>query len=372
MKQLVLAGGGHAHVHVLAEAAREPFVAARLTLVSPYARQFYSGMLPGLVAGRYTADDCAIGLDALAQRARIAFVQSTATGLDAARRVLHLANGQQLRYDVLSIDTGSVPPRGAIDGADEHALFVRPIEEFIVRWERLLAVAQTRSVGVVVVGGGPAGVELALAIEHRLGERGRVSLVTGQPGLLPALAAGARARALRCLKRRRITVLEQNCTRVQADHVLLESGMRLHGDVAIVSLGAAAPQWLQDSGLQLDDRGFIATTATLQSASHPEVFAAGDVSTRLDTPHPKSGVYAVRAGVPLAINLRRFSAGGALQAYQAQPRALYLLACGDGRAIASWGGLSWQGRWVGAWKDRIDRSFIAQYASAPSAAASRT
>lgn len=361
MKQLVLAGAGHAHVHVLAEAAREPFVAARITLVSPFARQLYSGMVPGLIAGRYTSDECAIPLQALAQRAHARFVESAVVGLDAVKRELHLADGQTQRYDILSIDTGSVPHRGAIEGASDNALFVRPIERFITLWERLLALAQQQSVGVVVVGGGPAGVEIALAIEHRLGERCRVSLVSGQPGLLPALAAGARARAMRCLKRRRITVLEQDCMRIEADHVLLASGMRLHCEAAIVALGAAAPAWLQSSGLALDPLGFVATTATLQSTSHPEVFAAGDVATRIDAPHPKSGVYAVRAGVPLALNLRRFAAGGALETYQPQPRALYLLACGDGRAIAAWGPFSWQGRWVGAWKDRIDRGFVERY-----------
>jgi selenide,water dikinase len=113
--------------------------------------------------------------------------------------------------------------------------------------------------------------------------------------------------------------------------------------------------------LALDAQGFIATGPTLQSLSHPEVFAAGDVASRPDAPHPKSGVYAVRAGPPLASNLRRFAGGQPLLSYRPQRRTLNLLASGDGSAIAVWGGWSAQGRWVWRWKDRIDRAFIARY-----------
>jgi NADH dehydrogenase FAD-containing subunit len=130
-------------------------------------------------------------------------------------------------------------------------------------------------------------------------------------------------------------------------------------------VGAAAPAWLQGSGLALDERGFVATGPTLQSTSHTDVLAAGDVATRMDASHPKSGVYAVRAGPALALNLRRALAGGELMPHRPQPRTLNLLSCGDRRAIASWGLWSAEGRWVWRWKDRIDRAFIARFGGAP-------
>jgi selenide,water dikinase len=142
--------------------------------------------------------------------------------------------------------------------------------------------------------------------------------------------------------------------------VVLGGGGRLACDAPIVAIGSSAPAWLRDSGLALDADGFVATGATLQSGSHPEVFAAGDVASRVDAPRPRSGVYAVRAGPPLALNLRRFLAGGALQPYRPQPRALNLLSCGARYAIASWGPWSAEGRWVWWWKDRIDRGFVAR------------
>jgi NADH dehydrogenase FAD-containing subunit len=66
MKHLVLLGGGHAHVHVLQQLARTPLAGVNVTLVSPYQRQIYSGMVPGWLAGHYTVDDCSIALSPLA------------------------------------------------------------------------------------------------------------------------------------------------------------------------------------------------------------------------------------------------------------------------------------------------------------------
>ena len=361
LKHLVLLGGGHAHVHVLKALTQEALPSAHVTLVSPYARQVYSGMVPGLVAGHYNVDDCVIPLAPLAARAKVKFVQSAATALDAKARIVTLTNGQTLHYDALSLDTGPVMDRSAIPGADEHALFVRPIEDFMVLWDDLLALTQRQVLGVVVVGGGAAGVELALSLQYRLGDRARVSLVTGGPPPLPSHPARVQARALRALKRFGVTVLEDTCTAVSGNHVQLGRGMRLECDAPVLALGASAPAWLRGSGLALDERGFVAIGNTLQSTSHPEVFAAGDVASNTTRPSPKSGVYAVRAGPPLALNLRRFVAAGELQAYRPPRRALNLLACGERRAIASWGPWSAEGGWVWWWKDRIDRAFVAAY-----------
>lgn len=361
MRSLLLLGGGHAHVHVLKALAQEPMPGAQVTLVSPYPRQIYSGMVPGLVAGHYNVDDCVIPLTPLAAQAKVRFIQGAVSGLDAKARTVSLSDGQELHYDALSVDTGPVMDRGAIPGAEVHALFVRPIEEFIVAWDELFALTQQQILSVVVIGGGAAGVELAMSLQYRLGERARVSLVTGGPAPLPSHPPAVQARALRALKRVGVTVLEDSCTEIAAHHVQLGRGMRLECDAAVLALGASAPAWLQNSGLALNPQGFIATRSTLQSTSHPEVFAAGDVASNADRPAPKSGVYAVRAGPPLAVNLRRFIAAGTLLPYRPQRRSLNLLACGGRAAIASWGPWSAEGAWVWWWKNRIDREFVARY-----------
>lgn len=369
MKRLVLLGGGHAHLQVLAAMAREPMPGVQAVLVTPFARQLYSGMLPGWMAGHYALDDCAIALEPLARAARVELALASATAIDAAERSVTLSDGRVAEYDVLSVDVGSQQDREAIEGARTRGLFVRPIEHFVKLYESLLELAATRVLDVVVLGGGAAGFEIALALQHRLQAQVRVCLVTGDTNVLPGFDDRVRRRAIDRLRRARITVINQLCTEIGDTHVLLDNGARLVCDVPLMALPVSAPPWLRDSGLALDERGYIATGPTLQSTSHPQVFAAGDAASRQDQRLPRSGVFAVRAGPALALNLRRALAGGVLQPWRTEPRSLYLLSCGERRAIASWNGWSAHGRWVWWWKDWIDRRFVRRYSSLPPGAA---
>ncbi len=373
MKRLLLLGGGHAHVHVLREMGRERFAAAEVTLVTPFLRQMYSGMVPGVVAGHYRAEQAAIQLSPLAAAAGATVLETAAVGLDAVRRAVRLANGQVLGYDVLSIDTGSEMDRGRIPGARQHAIFVRPIEHFLADIDDMLDAASRQPLDVVVMGGGAAGVELALALQFRLGllggEPGRVALVVGGERVLAGYPDAVARHAERALERARITLFRDQCVEIRADAVVLASGARLACDVPVIATGSEAPGWLAGSGLALDGQGFIVTGPTLQSGSHPEVFAAGDVATRIDAPHPRSGVHAVRAGPPLRHNLRAFCSGAPLKRHMPQTKTLNLLSCGRRRAIASRGGWSAQGHWAWWWKDHIDRAFVARYSSGAPVAA---
>ena len=365
MKRLLLLGGGHAHVHVLRALARHAPRDTLAMLVTPHERQMYSGMVPGLVAGHYHTDQCAIPLAPLAAAARVRFVQGEAAALDADQRRITLADGSSVDFDLLSIDTGPVMDQGAIPGAREHGLFVRPIEDFVQGLKRVLKLASERPIDSVVIGGGAAGVELAMALAWRLESNaaldGRVALVAGAAGLLDGFPVGVRRKAAAALRRRRIAVFNENCSAIAADGVSLASGARLACEAPLLAIGTSAPRWLADSHLTLDERGFVATGPTLQSTSHDDVFAAGDVATRIDAPHPKSGVYAVRAGPPLAHNLCRYLERGELKTYAPQRRALYLLSLGERRALASWGRWSVEGHSVWRWKDRIDCKFVARY-----------
>ncbi len=367
MRRLVLLGGGHAHVKVLADLAERPLAGWDVHLVTPYRRQIYSGMLPGWIAGHYPIESCAISLDALAARANVTFHETAGIGLDAERNVLDCADGTGLHFDKLSIDTGPVPDLEALPGSAQNALPIRPIEHFIAAWPALVdrMLGRCLRFDLVILGGGAAGVELAFAVAHRATVDGwshlRINLVGSDPLPLEGAGAALRRRAAALLVQRGIAWHgERRATRVEPGQIHFERDEALAFDACLVVTGAAAPGWPRRGGLATDERGFIRVGPTLQSVSHPHILAAGDVAAYHDS-RPKSGVYAVRAGPILAGNLRASCEGRPLRDWAPQRRALYLISTGGRHALASWGRWAWSGDWVWHWKDRIDRRFMQRF-----------
>ena len=323
MKRVLLAGGGHAHAWVLRAG-----VQGEATLVTPYAYHVYSGMLPGFIAGHYKLEEIRIDIAALAARAGVKLVLGRVASLDAGRRVARLEEGAEIEYDTASLDVGSD------SGAPAPALPAKPFEPFMEQWLELKDRVRT----IAVVGGGAAGVEMAMAVAHRT--NARVTLFSDRPMFRPGLA------------RRVARQLARNGVELRTG-VAFTDGVRDGYDLVIWTAGAAPLPWLRDSGLAVDERGFVLVDEQLRSVSHPEVFAAGDCATLRDAAHPKSGVFAVRHAPVLAANL-----DGADRRYVPQRRALALISCGERYAIADWNGLSVEGAWVWRWKDRIDRRWV--------------
>jgi pyridine nucleotide-disulfide oxidoreductase family protein len=365
MKRLVLAGGGHAHLAVLKTLAMGRWPGVEVVMVAPYARQIYSGMVPGWMSGHYTLDQCAAALEPLAAAAGVRLLRDSVVGLAAGGRVVITGQSGELAYDALSIDIGAQVNSGGLAGTGASLLPIRPLEDFVVGWQRFLGVAaRQRQARLVVVGGGAAGVELALAARYRLARElgegaAMVSLVAGG-GLLPGHGPAIVRRVGAMLVRRGIEVVP-GLAAGSPDGLQLDDGRIVPADCIIAATGVRPAPWLADTGLALAGDGFIAVGDGQQSISHPEVFAAGDVASRIDAPHAKSGVYAVRAGPVLSDNLRRALDGQPIRSYQPQKRTLYLLATGPREAIMSWAGLTASGAWVWRWKDAIDRRFMRQY-----------
>lgn len=368
LKRLILAGGGHAHVEVLRAFGAKPVSEVDVTLVTPETDAAYSGMLPGLVAGHYSWREAHIDLTALVRYAGARIKSTRIVGINPGERQVLCADRRVLDYDVLSLDIGSTPPLDDVEGASQHGVGVKPVESFLEVWDALCAEARERALRVAVVGGGAGGVELCLAMRHRLRQESGIApqtdltLVTQGGSIVPEHSIGARRRLEQALARNGVGLLTGlRVARVDAEGLTLEGGARVPADCVVWATGAAAPAWLARSGLALDDRGFILVDEMLRSTSHPDVFAAGDVATMHEHPRPKSGVFAVRQGPPLAENLRLALTGDPLKRFRPQRRALSLISTGRRHAVASWGSISFQGWWVWRWKNSIDRKFMAKY-----------
>ena len=364
MKHLLMLGASHAHIHLLSTLAKAPLTEVRITLLAPYPRQLCSGVMPSFVAGHYTLDDCAILLEPLLQNTDITWVHGHAAALNVQKKILTLEDGSTHAFDVLSINTSPVQDRTRIEqlmpGAREHALFARPLESFAALWPKVVELGQKKPLRVAIIGGGAAGFELACAVAHRL-PNAAVTLLSGNTPIGANYPTKVQALMTRALRVRGITMIQERAVALAAGEVALSGGARLACDVPLIAVGAQAPAWLQASGLALDAQGFVAVDACQRSTSHPQIFAAGDVATRVDLSLPRSGVYAVSAEPPLARNLRAVLAGIDPSPYLPQHTTLNLLSCGNRRAIASWGQWSAQGLWAWWLKNWIDRSFIKKY-----------
>jgi pyridine nucleotide-disulfide oxidoreductase family protein len=367
--RLVLVGGGHSHIEVLRRFALQREAEVELTLISPSPLAAYAGMLPGVVAGHYAREEAQVDLEVLAQRAGARYVCDEVAGIDLYTKTLALADDDVVPFDLLSLDVGSTPDHSLVPGAREHASPVRPAAAFLSTWERMQADAANGSVSTIaIVGGGASGVELLLAMQHHLhrdlGDAApRFALITDQPQLLPEHAPAVRARFGQLLVNRGVVLhLNSGAIAVEAGAVIATHHRRIAVDRILWATSAAAPPWLARAGLACDAHGFVQVDDTLRSKSHPYVFASGDCATQVAHPRPKSSVFAVRQGPPLASNLRRALRHEALLPHVPQRRVLALIATGDRHAIAAHGPFMLEGEWVWRWKDRVDRAFMAKYA----------
>ncbi len=378
VKELVLVGGGHSHVAVLKRFGMRPLPGLRLTLISRDLHTPYSGMLPGYIAGHYEYDDCHIDLRKLARFASARLYHSPVEALDLAEKRVHCRDRPPVRFDLLSINIGSRPQTLDIPGADKYVIPVKPIDRFLDGWERLIRriLNSTAPFRIAVVGGGAGGVELALASQHRLRQEltkaGRSiealqhRLVTDTAEILPSHARRTRTAFQQVLASRHISIFTNHrVSRIEPGWVHCEGGQSLEADAVLWVTHASASPWLAQAGLATDARGFVLVDDALRCVSHPEVFAAGDIATVRNHDRPKAGVFAVRQGPPLAVNLRRAALGKAPKAFTPQQNFLSLITTGDRYAIASRGSWSVQGAWVWRWKDWIDRRFMAKYNDLP-------
>ena len=362
--ELVLVGGGHAQVALLKSLAMKPVKGLRTTLICPEVRTLYSGMLPGFVEGVWSEQDIHIDLARLAQMAGARLIVTAATRLAVDDRQVHIAGRPPAHFDMLSVNVGGAPDLNAIVGAAENCIPVKPIGRFRSQLAKLTAKGHPQR--IAIIGGGAAGCELALALSRRwrdaTGQRPEITVFMRGARLVPEMPARAARLIFEALTEIGATVhCGHAVTNVEAGRLRLENGDRHEFGACFLVTPVAPPQWIADSGLDLDERGFLKVERTLQSTSHPFVFAAGDVASIAGDQRPKSGVYAVRAGPVLAHNVRRYLHGRRLERWSPQSRALALLGTADGKAIAIRGAHASSSR-VWWWlKKRIDRRWMAKY-----------
>ena len=235
----------------------------------------------------------------------VRFVAGRVTALDLERRVARLVSGGELAFERLIFALGSVGETGAVPGVREHASVIGD-ESGALRLRAQLARGARE---VVVVGGGPTGIETAA----ELAEHGaRVTLVAS-PGIGGFLSPAGQWYLLRALARLGVRIVDARVREVRAGAVVLEGG-ELACDASVWAGGFRAAPLAREAGLEVSVEGQIGVDERLRSLSHPNVYAVGDAADpQFDAGSPiRMGCkYAMPMGAHAAENLARAMAGEA-------------------------------------------------------------
>jgi NADH dehydrogenase FAD-containing subunit len=322
-------------------------------------------MGPGLLARTYSPDQVRVDVRTLATASGCTFAQDRVVSVDAGARLLALESGRALAYDLVSFNTGSRVPVERIPGAAQEAVPVKPIENMELLRERVLSGPGGRRCRVLVLGGGPAGVELAGNLWRLSRDQGasvEISLCEAAERLLPGVPARAGKIARQSLASRGVILRTGSAvTGLERGTARFSFGEPIAYDVAALTVGIVPHDLYRVSGLPTAPDGGLLVDAFLRSPEHPEVFGGGDCISFGPKPVPRVGVYAVRQAPVLFANLTAALEGREPVAFRPQHQYLLILNLGDGTGLVVWGRWVVRGRWAFRWKNYLDTSFMGKF-----------
>lgn len=364
-KHLVLIGAGHAHLTCLKELREFTARGHRVTVIGPDVHHYYSGMGPGMLGMTYRPQQIRFHSQRLAEQGGARFVKGLVAQVRPEARRLVLASGAEIPYDVVSFNVGSGVPKDRVSIRYNAQVFtVKPIEQLLRAQQAIMARLPEKTLEILVVGGGPAGVEISgnlwRLVTHNRGSL-NLTLVAGRR-LMSAFPDKVRNLALASFQRRGIRVLEgAHLKEIHEGKALLSNGGELAGDFLFLALGVRPPGLFQDSGLPTGPDGGLLVNEFLQSVAYPEMFGGGDCISFQPQPLDKVGVYAVRQNLVLRDNLLAALEGRPLRPFQPQKAYLLIFNLGDGRGIFWKNNFIFDGRLAFFLKDFIDRRFMRQF-----------
>jgi NADH dehydrogenase FAD-containing subunit len=371
-KELLLIGGGHAHLFTLANIPQLREKGYQVTVVQPSPWHYYSGMGPGMLGGSYQPEEIRFATRRQVEAGGGKFVLGMVERIDpVARRVSLAGSGEELPYDVLSCNVGSAVRRQIIAGEYDSVFTAKPIEQLLTAREKVAALAGQRRCRIAVVGGGPSALEIAGNLHQLCRTRGRnlpeIRLYAGR-SLLPGRAERLRFLAREILQKKAIRIIDGiYVVRIEEHRLLLDNGVSVEADLIFVATGVAPPPLFTRSGLPVGHDGGLLVNAALQSTAYPEIFGGGDCISFQPRPLDKVGVYAVRQNRVLFNNLLAWLDGTPLTPFSPGGEYLLIYNLGDGDGLLAKWWLTFAGKAAFRLKDWIDRRFMATFAEpAPS------
>jgi NADH:quinone reductase (non-electrogenic) len=260
---------------------------------------------------------------------------ATVTGIDPEAREVRFAEMAPLGYDYLVVALGARVEFFGVEGAAEHAFPLYTLADalrlrghILERWEAAdkdPSLVDDGALNVVVVGGGPTGVESAGAIAELYRglfvkdypdiphEKARIVLVEAGPEIFSMFKTKLRRYALRELEKFGVEVMVGEVVKsVTATRVTLASGASIPAHTLVWGAGLHANPLSTSLGVELERGGRVPTRPDLSVEGHPEIFAVGDVAwitTTKKPPLPQLGGVALQSGEHAGESISRLLAG---------------------------------------------------------------
>ena len=362
-KHLVLVGGGHAHMTSLKNLSNFKKLGHRVTLISPSPYHYYSGLGPGMLSGIYQPREARFHVKKVAEDRGATFIKGKVIKVDPLQSLIFLDSGEKVHYDVVSFNTGSEVPIESLTKTPANNLFpVKPVINLLKARQTILeAIINKKMLHFVVVGGGPAGVEISanlLRLLHENQWKGEITLIGGKR-LLGDAPDKTRRLAMESLTRRGVEIIEGSHVKaVEKGQVTLSDGKRFNMDLAFIAIGIQPSSLFRDSRMPTGADGGLLVNSHLQSVAHPYIFGGGDCISLEGHPLAKVGVYAVRENPVLYHNLLAALEGRKMDIFTPQKEFLLIFNMGNGKGIFWKKNWIWEGRLAFLLKDYIDRKFM--------------
>lgn len=362
-KDLVLVGGGHAHMSTIAGIRKIIDKGHRVTVIGPSPYHYYSGMGPGMLGGLYRPDEIRFPIKERARDRGAVFIEDRVLRIRPRNRELLCASGRVIAYDVVSFNVGSHVPDAIVSRPFRNILPVKPIENLYEGRRKIRHLIERGVPRIVTVGGGPAAVEVAGNIAGLVKGKGDVEMrILAGGSLLSGMPEKARDIATRSLLGRGVDIVEGPRTRlIDPKGIDLEDGRRISYDVCFLAVGVRPSGLFRKSKIRTGEDGGLAVNPYLQSVQHPEIFGGGDCIHFLPGSLEKVGVYAVRQNPVLYHNLLAALEGRPLKPFVPGRKYFLILNLGDGRGLFRYHHWVWAGKTAFLIKDRIDRNFIRKF-----------
>ncbi len=367
-KQLVLVGGGHAHMVTLANIDKFIAKGHDVTVIGPSPYHYYSGMGPGMLGKVYTPEDIRFATRAVVEKQGGRFVLGKAVRVDTDAGIVRLESGETVSYDVISFNVGSYVPRSIVTAEDTKDIcFVKPIEKLIEAQARIIELGSQQKATINIIGGGPSSAEIAgnvWRLTRGLGPNKPIIRIFAGEKFMPHFPEKIRKMVAGSLTKRGIEILEAGYVKeVQTKTITMESGQRYHADFIFLALGVKPTPIFVKSGIPAGPDGGLRVNSYLQSPKHPEIFGGGDCIYFQDQPLDKVGVYAVRQNPILYHNLMASLEKTDLRSFDPGGDYLLVFNMGDDTGVLRKKWLLFDGRLAFVIKDYIDRKFMKKFQS---------